>query len=216
MLNTALVTILASAIVTLSPLNSVSNTEQELSSHTINLKERVPGGGLMSDVMADNILLTLTYLNEEQVDSKNINWVEIRRPRTIEFKLKQGEAFAFHQDLLSEYEGKVVKTTNSRFSSDQGFKHDGYLMGDGVCHLASLINWASRDANLETNVPKNHDFIEIPGIDKSYGVSIYFMPGEKVANADKNLYILNSTNSELIFKFIVTESELEFKILETN
>ncbi len=205
--------IAAVSILTLAAIPN-TNPQIELASQEINLAERTPGGGYMSDIMADNILLNLAYLNNEVSDPKNINWDDVRKSRTIEFRLKQGEIFAFHEDFLPEYESKVALTTKARFNYEQGFKHDGYLMGDGVCHLASLMNWVAKDAGLKTDVPTNHDFMAIPGIAKEYGVALYFMPGLKEANARQNLYITNNKEKEVIFKFIIEGKNLELKILE--
>lgn len=185
-----------------------------LASQQINLNERVQGGGWMSDAMTDNILLTLSYLNDEQIDPKNIDWQNIRRDRQIEFSLKPNEVFAFHQDVLDKYQGKVVKTTNSRFNFEQGFKHDGYLMGDGVCHLASLLYWVAKEANLEVEAPVNHDFMPIPGISREYGVSIFFTPGNKEANAMQNLYMVNNTPSEITFKISVEGKTLTASVFK--
>lgn len=197
-------------------LAAIPNTTPpvELASQQIDLAERTPGGGSMSDIMADNILLNLAYLNNEISDPKAINWDEVRKSRTIEFKLRGGEVFAYHEDFLPEYEGKVALTTNGRFSYEQGFKYDGYLMGDGVCHLASLMNWVAKDAVLKTDVPTNHDFMPIPGIEREHGVAIYFMPGSKEANARQNLYITNTKDKDVIFRFVIEEKNLELKILE--
>lgn len=67
----------------------------------------------------------------------------------------------------------------------EGLISDGYLTGDCVCHLASLIYWAARDAGLTALAPTNHDFTTIPEVPKEYGVSIYFTPGAREANAQK-------------------------------
>lgn len=204
--------IAAASLITLAAIPS--NTPIEIASHSINLAERTPGGGQMSDVMADNILLNLAYLNDEVNDAKNINWDEIRKSRTLEFRLKPGEAFAYHEDFLPDYEGKIVLTTKSKFNSEQGFKHDGYLMGDGVCHLASFMNWVAKDSGLKTEVPTNHDFMPIPGVAREQGVAIYFMPGSKEANARQNLYITNTKDKDVIFRFIIDNKNLELKVLE--
>lgn len=216
MITQTLTSIALASLVTLTSLTQGTNTlaPNEIAREEISLAERVPGGGFMSDVMADNILLNLAYLNGEVNDPKNINWDEVRKDRIIEFKLEAGKVFAFHEDYFPKYEGQVIKTTNARFNFEQGFKYDGYLMGDGVCHLASLINWVSKDANLLAEAPVNHDFMPIPGIAKEYGVSIYFMPGSREANARQNLYITNTKDKELLFRFIIEDKNLELKILE--
>lgn len=208
--NIAIASILALSSFT--PTSSTQNTV-ELASQEINLAERTPGGGYMSDIMADNILLNLAYLNDEVADPKNINWDEVRKSRIIEFKLEPGKVFTFHEDYFLKYDGLVTKTTNARFNFEQGFKHDGYLMGDGVCHLASLINWVAKDAGLKTEVPANHDFMPIPGIAREHGVAVYFMPGSKDANARQNLYITNTKDSTVIFKFVIDGKNLTAKLL---
>ncbi|MBI2011189.1 VanW family protein [Candidatus Daviesbacteria bacterium] len=199
MLDTALVALTTTAALIFNLPHE--KPKEVLASHEISLKERTPGGGSMSDVMADNILLTLAYLNNDELDPKNVNWSKVRENRTVEFSLMPNQAFAYHEGYLEEYKDKIVKTTNARFSGDQGFKHDGYLMGDGVCHLASLIYWVALDAKLDTKAPVNHDFMLIPGIDKKYGVSIYHMPGSDAVNAMQNLYIKNNLDSEVTFEF---------------
>ena len=45
---------------------------------------------------------------------------------TYEFTLNPGETFAFHEDVLEKYQGKVTQTTKSYFNFTDGFKSDGY------------------------------------------------------------------------------------------
>ncbi|HKC05172.1 MAG TPA: VanW family protein, partial [Patescibacteria group bacterium] len=68
-------------------------------------------------------------------------------------------------------------------------------VGDGVCHLASLISWAAKDAGLDVYVPARHDFAKINDVPKEYGVSI---------NSNKpygNLYITNNFDKPVTFNF---------------
>jgi hypothetical protein len=185
-----------------------------ISSKKISLLNRVEGGGYMSDVMADNILLTIFRTSGRAPDSNNVDWNMIAQSSKTQFVLKSGEVFAFHEDVLPEFEGKVVKTTNSHFDGSQGFKHDGWLMGDGVCHLASLMAWSAKDANLNVVIPKNHDFRKIPGIEKQYGTAIYFNPGAKSANANQNLYIENNSGKDIIFEFNIVGTDVEVNIYQ--
>ena len=148
----------------------------------------------VSDVFKDNILLTFSYLSGEVKDPTHINWDEIRRSRKFDLTLKPGEVFAFHQDVLPEFNGKVVATTNAHFGAQEGFKSDGYLVADGVCHFASLINLAAHNAGLKVVAPTNHDFARIPEISREYGTAIYYMPGSSGANAMQNLYVENTTD----------------------
>lgn len=189
-------------------------TPNVLADHQIILSERVPGGGYMSDVMADNILLNLAYLNHDPIDPKNVDWSKVRSNRTISFKLNPDQTFAFQEGILPEYDGKIALTTNAHFSSSEGFKYDGYLIGDGVCHLASLFNWVGRDAGLKVEAPTNHNFAAIPGIDQQYGTAIFYQPGSLESNAKQNLYITNTKNHPVEFDFIIDGAKLEAKIIE--
>lgn len=180
--------------------NILPQKENILSSRTISLENRYPSQRV-SDVFKDNILLNLAYLDGRVNTAKDINWSEMENSFRSEFTLQPDETFAYHDAVLSQYEGKVVKTTEAHFNSQDGFKTDGYLYGDGVCHLASLINWAARDANLEVLAPTNHNFANIPEVPKEYGVSIYYNPANKSVGANQNLYITNNQNKPVNFIF---------------
>ena len=162
-----------------------------LASHTISLEKRYEDPSTNA-VFKDNILLALAYMNNEVKQN-------VRKSNYFEFVLLQGQTFAFHDAVLPFYQGKVIKTTNAHFNSIEGFKSDGYLIGDGVCHLASLLYWVAKDAGLEANAPTNHDFANIPEVPREYGVSIFAQKG--VPGAMQNLYITNNRNHPVIFKF---------------
>lgn len=142
----------------------------------------------VSQIMADNILLTLHYLKG---DIKEFDWEKIRQPFSVSFILASREVFAFHQDVLPEFQGKVVKTTGATFHSREGFKSDGLYFGDGVCHLASLMNWVASEAGLRVTAKTNHDFLPVPGVPKEFGTAIYFLEGNTSTNQLQNLYIEN-------------------------
>mgnify|MGYP001598525164 FL=1 len=165
----------------------------ELASHSLSLNNRYAVASV-NDVFRYNILHTLDRMG-------------------YEFTLNSGESFAFHDDLLPAYSKNVVKTTNSHFNYQDGFKSDGYLMGDGVCHLASVIYWAALDAGLETYVPANHDFAAIPDVPKEYGVSIFSMPGTN-ADASQNLYIKNNKDKPVKLVFSYENDTLNIRITE--
>lgn len=167
----------------------------------------------VNNVFKDNILLTLAYMRG--LDKTNIpNWSDIEKPFTYSFTLQPGEVFAFHEDTLPEFSGKVVKTTNAHFGADEGFKSDGYLVADGVCHLASLINEAATKAGLTVVAPTNHDFAVIPEIPRQYGTAIYFMPGEKSTNALQNLYVQNNKEKPVTIVFDYKNNELTVSVEE--
>ncbi len=211
----SLINIAAATIMTVSAqLISPVLPEHVIASHEVSLQDRYPVQSV-SDVFKDNILLNLAYM-EDKVKSSEINWDEIKKPFKYEFKLEPNKTFAFHDDLLDQYKDKVVKTAGAHFNSQEGFKTDGYLFGDGVCHLASLIYWVAKDAGLDANAPTNHDFMAIPEIDKQYGVSIYSNPASKGSNAQQNLYITNNKGKAITFKFEYNGEKLKTSVVEAN
>lgn len=187
--------------------------EKTLSSRTISLDYRYPSERV-SDVFKDNILLNIAYLDGRVDSAKDIDWTKIDQSFKSEFTLQPNETFAYHDAVLPQYEGKVVKTTKSHFNSSDGYKTDGFLYGDGVCHLASLINWAARDANLDVLAPANHDFANIPEIPKEYGVAIYYNPADKSVGARENLYITNNKNKPVNFVFEYKDGQLTVTVTE--
>ncbi len=186
-----------------------------LASEKISLEKRYEDE-FVNGVFKDNILLNLAYLRKEVTKKEEIDWEKIDDSFSYKFVLHSGQTFAFHEDVFPQYKDNVARTTNANFNFDDGFKSDGYLTGDGVCHLASLMYWVAKNANLEAYAPVNHDFAQIPEIDGKYGVSIYKTPGSYGANALQNLYITNNRADSLIFEFEYKENILKFSILETG
>lgn len=154
----------------------------------------------VNEVFRDNILLTLHYLAGD---------VGKREPFEVSFTLAPGEVFAFHEDVLPEFEGKVAKTTGAHFNWQQGFKSDGWLVGDGVCHLATLMNWVASEAGLRVVSPVNHDFLPVPGVPREYGTSIFWIPDGGWRSHNQNLYIENTLDYPVKFTFKVTSVEVE-------
>src|SRR6266446_3082289 len=148
-----------------------------LAQHEMSLDKRY-SNAFVNDVFKDNILLTLNYLRNEVKNPNQIKWNEIEKPFSFQMKLMPDTTFAFHDSLLPQFENTFVTTTNAHFDSNEGFKSDGYLIGDGVCHLASLLNWTASDAGLINLAPTNHNFANIPEVPQKYGVAIYDQPGE--------------------------------------
>ncbi|MBI2595864.1 VanW family protein [Candidatus Daviesbacteria bacterium] len=186
-----------------------------LAQHSISLSNRQPDK-FVNNVFKDNILLNLNYMDDVITNRSQIDWAQIEKNSQFSFTLKPGEAFAFHDDVLDKYRGKVVKTTNAHFNFSDGFKSDGYLAGDGVCHLASLIYWAAKDAGLETQSLVNHDFAAIPEIPREYGVSIFSMPGDQLRSAQQNLYITNNRQKDVSFNFEYRDDKLKLSVAEAN
>lgn len=184
-----------------------------LAKREISLAKRY-GNAFVNDVFKDNILLTMAYLRNKDLSKEAIDWNEVRKPFHYELTLQPGEAFAFHSDALKEYKDAVIQTTNANFNAQDGFKSDGYLFGDGVCHLASLINWVGQDAGLDVTSPTNHNFAAIPEIPKQYGTAIYFNPGSSGANALQNLYVRNNLSNPIVLVFDYDNNILKLTILE--
>lgn len=184
-----------------------------LAKREISLVKRY-GNTFVNDVFKDNILLTMAYLRNKDLSKDAIDWNEVRKPFHYELPLQAGEAFAFHSDALKEYKDAVIRTTNANFNAQDGFKSDGYLFGDGVCHLASLINWVGQDAGLDVTSPTNHNFAVIPEIPKQYGTAIYFNPGSSGANALQNLYVRNNLSNPIVLVFDYDNNILKLTILE--
>lgn len=185
--------------------------ETTISSRTMSLDDRYPAKSV-SDVFKDNILLNVAYLDGRVTSAKDINWVSLEQPFKSEFTLQPNQTFAFHDAVLPEFKGKITLTTNAHFNSQDGFKTDGYLFGDGVCHLASLINWAARDANLQVEAPTNHNFAVIPEVPKQYGVAIYYDPNNQFAGAEENLYITNNKDKPVNFVFEYKDGYLSVSV----
>lgn len=170
----------------------------------------------VNGIFRDNILLNIAYLAGKINDTGNIDWDMVRKPFHYEFRLNPDEIFAFHDNISASYKGKFVKTTNAHFSFQEGFKSDGFLVGDGVCHLATLINWVAKDSGLTVEAPTRHDFAPVPGVPLDYGVSIYYYPGENEANSRQNLYIKNDFTLPVVIVFDYTNDILRVSVYRDN
>lgn len=184
-------------------------------SHEISLENRYDNS-YVNGIFKDNILLNMAYMRGVVKKADDIVWSTIEKPFTYKFTLFPNSTFTFHDDVLEKYKESVTVTSNAHFNFQEGFKSDGYLTGDGVCHLASLIYWAAKDAGLDVYAPTNHDFREIPEIDKKYGVSIYSFPGSTASNAMQNLYITNNKQNPVEFVFGYDGKSLKVSIYEVQ
>lgn len=191
---------------------SVSLTPHVLSEKNYSLENRY-SDKWVNDIFKDNILLTLAYLRGYGKTS-DVNWSMVEKPFHYKMDLKPGQAFAFHDDVLPQFQGKVVKTTDAHFNSTEGFKSDGWLVGDGVCHLASFINMVAKAAGLDVLSPTRHDFAAIPEVPSDYGVSIYDYPGQSYSDEMQNLYITNNKNKDIAFVFDFDGKNLKVSVEE--
>jgi hypothetical protein len=195
-------TILGIVLLVMSPAKHevIGTPDVVLDTHSFSLENRY-SNSFVNGVFKDNILLTMAYLGGTVTAKTDISWEKITSPFRYEFTLEPGQGFAFHDQILPQYQKSVVKTTNAHFNYSDGFKSDGYLMGDGVCHLASFIYLVAKDSGLSAVSPTAHDFAKIPDVPKEYGVSIYDLPGAFEVSARQNLYITNNLDKPVTFEF---------------
>lgn len=191
-----------------------SPVQHILAQHTYSLSNRYTNT-FVNDVFAENILLTLSYM-EGLPHNQKIDWEKVRQDSTYSFVLKPGETFAFHDQVLNQYKDNVVKTTNSDFSSDQGFRSDGWLVGDGVCHFASFIHVVASEAGLAVDAPTNHNFAKIEDVDKKFGTSIYYLKDGPSVSEKQNLYVTNTLDKPLEFIFDHQADSLKIVIAEAE
>ena len=185
------------------------DTTHLLAQHEFPLTDRyaIP---MVNKVFSYNILLTLREMAGQYNEPH-----DIYKPFSYSFTLSPNQTFAFHDKVLPQYTN-VVQTTNAHFTAEEGFISDGYLVGDGVCHLASLMNWAAKDAGLEVNAPVNHNFAVIPDVPKEYGVAIYSSPTDIQASEKQNLYITNNKDKPVTFAFDYNGQIVTVKVTEEN
>ncbi|MFH1535725.1 MAG: VanW family protein [Patescibacteria group bacterium] len=214
--------LLANTYLPVSLANSVSAVvieQKTLASHELDLTNRLPNS-FGSEVFADNILFALHCLksdvsslktNETINGPSDIDWDKTRSYFEVSFTLKPGEVFAYHANVLPAFNA-VVKTMNSKFFIDEGYKSLAGLGGNGVCHLASLINWVASDAGLEVTSKVNHDFYPVPGVPREYGSSIFY--AQSGGNSqNQNLYIKNNLQTPVTFDFKADNKLVTLKIL---
>ncbi len=207
-MNNILTNIIAAAMILL--INpGVNVVPKALSEVSYSLSNRY-SNTFVNDVFSDNILLTVAYLGGKAKKNEPILWESVKADWEEKFTLKPGQTFAFHDAVLDKYKDKIALTTNAHFNSYEGFKSDGWLIGDGVCHLASFMYVAARDAGLEVEAPTSHDFAVIPNIEKKDGVSIYS------ENTLQNLYITNNQSKEIAFVFVHKNDTLTIRVESTT
>lgn len=199
----------ASAMPLLSPI-PVIHQEMVLAEHQLDLTNRLPNP-YGNQGFADNILLALHYLKGDV--ELPVDWEKIREPFEVSFTLQPGETFAFHGNVLPEFADPAV-TMNSRFFIEEGYKSIAGLGGNGVCHLASLINWVASEVyppaggpGLEVVAKANHNFAPVPGVPREYGTSI------RSQSPTQNLYIKNTFDYPVTFEFAIDAQTVVLKIL---
>jgi len=203
MLNTLVSTALSASLI-LTPVSigevSVANQLinlgliQPLASESLDLSKRYPVLSV-NEGFKDNILIALDYLASKEGY----------------FVLSPGEVFAFHRKgILPEFKESTIISQESDFTTNSGYKVVAGLGGNGVCHLASLINKAASKTGLTVTAPVNHNFAVIEGIEREYGTSI----STRNSPDRQNLYIKNNFNYPVKFQFSLEGEVLTLKILK--
>lgn len=190
------------------PKSNATTNSIVLSSAFLDLTKRVPDR-TVNEIFADNILLNLHYIKGDVADvsiepirGQNWKpiWEKVREPFAFSITLNPGEVFAFHNYVLPEFEGRKLKASWTQFSSWEGYKTYAGLSGNGVCHLATLINYVATKAGLKVTAPTRHDFFLVNGFDRTFGTSIYYGAGGYTAEV-QNLYIENIFDIPIAFIF---------------
>lgn len=210
----AALVLLTSAVIPTKPIQAATAVEHVtvLGKQEMSLENR-HGVSSVNRVFSDNMLLTLWYMSGKVEKPSDIKWDAIRKPFTATVTLKSGETFAFHDDVLPKYQGKITKTTNAHFNAEEGFLTDGLYYGDGVCHLASLMTWAATEAGLDVYAPVRHDFAPVPVMPREFGTSIYANPGASANDQMQNMYITNNQDQPVKLVFISTGKNLTMEVV---
>lgn len=169
-------------------------SQKVLARESLDLGNRYPVESI-SEGFKENILIALGFLNSSNPGG---------------LILQPGEVFAFHnKGILPEFKENKIITQESDFTTNTGYKVVAGLGGNGVCHLASLMNLAASKAGLEVTAPTPHSFAKIPGIEAEYGTSISTRNGPE----RQNLYIKNTYDFPVRLEFVLDGDLLTLKVL---
>lgn len=184
------------------------------SQHVFSLENRY-SNAFVSGVFKKNILLTLAYWRGIIPISKTPDWSLVEKPFRWQLPLAPGQSVSYHDELLPQYKN-ATPLSYAHFNFQEGFVSDGYLVGDGTCHLASLLAWTAKDAGLVVDAPTNHDFALIPDVPKEYGVSIFSQPNNPSSSALQNLYITNQFEYPVVIVFDYDGTTLLIQVLKES
>lgn len=187
------------------------NKKVILASETMDLSYRYPVESV-SKGFKENILVNLYHFSkinsgvDERGTETNNSQVDV--PSNFAITLNPGEVFAFHDKISSEFSKDKVITPNSGYGANDGYILISGLYGNGVCHLATLMNYVAQKAGVEVVALTRHDFAAIPGFDREYGTSISY------GNCPErqNLYIKNNKEYPLDLGFTLAGDNLIFTI----
>lgn len=184
---------------------------QTLSDKQYSLADRY-ADAFVNTVFDKNILLTLAYMRGAAQTGQPVDWGKVKENFTYTMMLQPGKTYAFHDEVLPQYKSILEQTSNAHFDTTQGFISDGWLVGDGVCHLASFMNVAAKAAGLSVSAPTPHDFAAIPDVSRADGVAIYYSQSDPTASALQNLYITNTFKEPVAFVFTYKNDILDIRV----
>ena len=120
-----ILTVVAPLTQVVGPLLSptVEVREEVLAEHFMDLNTRAAGEHV-NEVFKFNILLAVEKFGHS-------------------FILEPGEGFAFHENMALEFTDLPMKTGFTRYTAKEGYQTVLGLPGNGVCHLATLMNWVA-------------------------------------------------------------------------
>lgn len=167
--------------------------QEVLAEQSLDLRDRIEDD-YANEVFKFNILHALEFIGKK-------------------FALEPNEVFAFHENIRSDFKEAKVKTSGTKYIAQEGYQAVGGLYGNGVCHLASLMNWVASEAGLEVITPARHDFAPIAGVPREFGTSIRYLPSGGNSQ-NQNLYIKNNLEEAVIFSFEVEENGLVLRVLK--
>lgn len=173
-----------------------------LASEEMDLNYRYPVLSI-SEGFKENILIAVSYFNKEA-------------GREGVIILNPNEVFSFHKNILPEFEKDKIVTQESGFVAKDGYKYVAGLAGNGVCHLASLMNEVAAEAGLEVTAPTSHDFAKIPGVEAKYGTSIKYVENGGAVTERQNLYIRNNFDYPVKLLFTLDENNLRFTVVKVD
>jgi hypothetical protein len=223
MINTILTTALATSLLfnTATPSSFLTagqagilvekNQKVLLASESLDLSYRYPVESV-SKGFKENILVNLYHFSQIGSDTpyEGIGSLEAQEklPDTFSITLKPNEVFAFHDKILAQYKEDKVLAPKSKYGSRDGYLLISGLYGNGVCHLATLMNWVASETDLEVTALTRHDFAKIPGTDPKLGTSISYGNSPE----RQNLYIKNNKPSSVVLEFKIEGDNLFFSI----
>jgi len=94
----------------------------------------------------DNILLAVNYATNSKINPTNIDWEKIDSQYKGTLTLNRVKHLLSMTMSCRNSPEKWLSLLMLILIRRKDLKSDGYLVGDGVCHLASILYWVAKDA----------------------------------------------------------------------